>query len=670
MSAAAAALPARATRPRREVLVVFAALMLAVLLAALDGTIVATALPTITAELGGLDQLSWVVTGYLLASTISTPIYGKLGDLYGRKRVFQAAIVIFLLGSALCGQAQGMGELIAFRTLQGLGGGGLIVLAQAIIGDVVSPRDRGRYQGIFGAVFGISSVAGPLIGGFLVDNASWRWIFYVNLPIGIVALAVIAVALRVPEQRREARIDVLGTILLSLAAGCFVLATSLGGQTYGWGSWEIVGLGVVTVAATALLIPVEKRAAEPVLPMSLFSSRVFTVAGAIGFIVGFGLFGATTYLPLFLQIVTGASPTGSGLELLPLILGLLVTSIGSGQLIARWGHYRPFPIAGTALMVVGFWRLSTMEPSTSALERSLDMVILGLGIGLVMQVLVLAVQNDVDYRDLGVATSGATFFRSIGGCFGVAICGAIFSNRLGAELAGLANLPPALASGNVTRDQVAQLPTAAREAFVGAYADALTTVFLVCAPVAALAFLLAWLLPEKPLRRTVEATGVGEAFAAPKHEDPAAEIERALSTLARRDSRERILERLCERAGLELTARQCWVLGRVGEHGPTDAFAIADRHSVDAARVAARLSELRDLGYVEGPSEAIVLSDAGRDALERLVAARRERLAELLDGWSPESEAELAALLTRLARDIVVDHPDGAPRAEHATEAT
>jgi EmrB/QacA subfamily drug resistance transporter len=670
MSAAAAALPARATRPRREVLVVFAALMLAVLLAALDGTIVATALPTITAELGGLDQLSWVVTGYLLASTISTPIYGKLGDLYGRKRVFQAAIVIFLIGSALCGQAQGMGELIAFRTLQGLGGGGLIVLAQAIIGDVVSPRDRGRYQGIFGAVFGISSVAGPLIGGFLVDNASWRWIFYVNLPIGIVALAVIAVALRVPEQRREARIDVLGTILLSLAAGCFVLATSLGGQTYGWGSWEIVGLGVVTVAATALLIPVEKRAAEPVLPMSLFSSRVFTVAGAIGFIVGFGLFGATTYLPLFLQIVTGASPTGSGLELLPLILGLLVTSIGSGQLIARWGHYRPFPIAGTALMVVGFWRLSTMEPSTSALERSLDMVILGLGIGLVMQVLVLAVQNDVDYRDLGVATSGATFFRSIGGCFGVAICGAIFSNRLGAELAGLANLPPALASGNVTRDQVAQLPTAAREAFVGAYADALTTVFLVCAPVAALAFLLAWLLPEKPLRRTVEATGVGEAFAAPKHEDPAAEIERALSTLARRDSRERILERLCERAGLELTARQCWVLGRVGEHGPTDAFAIADRHSVDAARVAARLSELRDLGYVEGPSEAIVLSDAGRDALERLVAARRERLAELLDGWSPESEAELAALLTRLARDIVVDHPDGAPRAEHATEAT
>jgi EmrB/QacA subfamily drug resistance transporter len=665
MSAAAAALPAPATRPRREVMLVFGALMLAVLLAALDATIVATALPTITAELGGLNQLSWVVTGYLLASTISTPLYGKLGDLYGRKRVFQAAIVIFLIGSALCGQAQGMGELIAFRTVQGLGGGGLIVLAQAIIGDVVSPRDRGRYQGVFGAVFGLSSVAGPLIGGFLVDNASWRWIFYVNLPIGILALAVIAVALRVPDTRREARIDLPGTILLSLAAGCFVLATSLGGQTYDSGSWQIVGLGVITVVATALLIPVERRAAEPVLPLGLFSSRVFTIAGAMGFIVGFALFGATTYLPIFLQIVNGASPTRSGLELLPLMLGLLITSIGSGQVIARWGHYRPFPIAGTAIMAVGFWRLSTMGPSTSALERSLDMLVLGLGLGLVMQVLVLAVQNDVDYQDLGVATSGTTFFRSIGGCFGVAICGAIFSHRLGDELSGIAGLPRALASGSVTADQVAQLPAGVREAFVAAYADALTAIFLVCAPIAALAFVLAWLLPEKPLRRTIEATGVGEAFAAPKHDDPLAEIERALSTLARRDSRERILDRLCALAGVELTARQCWVLARVAEAEPTNAFAIGASQSVDPARVAARIGELRELGYVEGPAEAVTLTAIGRDTVERLVEARRRRLAELLDGWSPEGEAELAELLTRLARDVVADHPDGAPRPAH-----
>jgi EmrB/QacA subfamily drug resistance transporter len=669
MSAPAAALPAPATLARRELTLVFAALMLAVLLAALDGTIVATALPTITAELGGLNQLSWVVTGYLLASTISTPLYGKLGDLYGRKRLFQGAIVVFLAGSALCGLSENMAELIAFRTLQGFGGGGLIVLAQAIIGDVVAPRDRGRYQGVFGAVFGLSSVAGPLIGGFLVDNASWRWIFYVNVPIGLIALAVIAIALDLPTQRRHVRIDVAGTMLLSLAAGAFVLATSLGGHTYPWDSWQIIGLGIVSVAATAALIGVERRADEPVLPLRLFSSRVFTVASAIGFIVGLALFGATTFLPVFLQVVNGASPTSSGLQLLPLILGLVTTSIGSGQIIARWGRYKPFPIAGTAILTGGFVLLSTMGPTTSTFTRSLYMVVVGLGLGLVMQVLVLAVQNDADYRDLGVATATATFFRSIGACFGVAACGAIFSNRLSHELSSIAGLPPGAASEGVTSDSVARLPSGLRTTFVNAYADALSTVFLVCAPIAALAFVLAWLLPEKPLRQTIQATGVGEAFAAPKHHESLPEIERALSTLSRRDSRERILEQLCERAGVELTARQCWVLARVGESEPTDAFGLARAHGVDPARVAARLGELRDLGHVEGPSEAIVLSDAGRDALERLVAARRERLAELLDGWSPESEAELAALLSRMARDVVADHPDGAPRGRERAGA-
>jgi EmrB/QacA subfamily drug resistance transporter len=669
MSATAAALPAPATLPRRELTVVFAALMLAVLLASLDGTIVATALPTITADLGGLNQLSWVVTGYLLASTISTPLYGKLGDLYGRKRLFQGSILVFLGGSALCGLSQSMAELIAFRTLQGFGGGGLIVLAQAIIGDVVAPRDRGRYQGVFGAVFGLSSVAGPLIGGFLVDNASWRWIFYVNLPIGLIALAVIAVALELPTQRRDVRIDVAGTMLLSLAAGAFVLATSLGGHTYPWDSWEIIGMGVLSVAATAALIAVERRAAEPVLPLRLFSSRVFATASAIGFIMGMALFGATTYLPLFLQVVNGSSPTSSGLQLLPLMLGLLTTSISSGQIIARWGHYKPFPIAGTATLTGGFALLSTMGPGTSMLERSLYMLVVGMGLGLVMQVLVLAVQNDADYRDLGVATAGATFFRSIGGCFGVAICGAIFTNRLAHELSAIPGLPSGAASGRVTSASVASLPTALKSAFVEGYADALSTVFLACVPVAALAFVLAWVLPEKPLRRTIQAAGVGEAFAAPKQPESLAEMERALSTLSRRDSRERILEQLCARAGLELTARQCWALARVGENEPTEASAIANAHSVDPARVAARLGELEELGYIDGPPDALVLSDTGRDALERLVAARRERLAELLEGWSPESEAELAALLSRMAREVVADHPDGPPRGREPSAA-
>jgi EmrB/QacA subfamily drug resistance transporter len=669
MSATAAALPAPATLPRRKLAPVFAALMLAVLLAALDSTIVATALPTITAELGGLNQLSWVVTGYLLASTISTPLYGKLGDLYGRKRLFQGAILVFLAGSALCGRSENMAELIAFRTLQGFGGGGLIVLAQAIIGDVVAPRDRGRYQGVFGAVFGLSSVAGPLIGGFLVDNASWRWIFYVNLPIGLVALAVIAIALDLPTERRPARIDVPGTILLGLGAGAFVLATSLGGHTYPWDSWQIVGLGVLAVVATALFIAVERRAPEPVVPLRLFSSRVFTVSSAIGFIVGVALFGATTFLPVFLQVVNGASPTSSGLQLLPLVLGLVTTSIGSGQIIARWGRYKPFPIAGTAILTGGFLLLSSMGPTTSTLTRSLYMLVVGLGLGLVMQVLVLAVQNDADYRDLGVATATATFFRSIGGCFGVAVCGAIFSNRLSHELSSIAGLPAGARSGAVTSDGVTRLPPGLRTTFVNAYGDAVSTVFLVCAPIAAVAFVLAWLLPEKPLRQTIQATGVGEAFAAPKHDDSLPEIERALSTLSRRDSRERILEQLSKRAGVELTARQCWVLARVGESEPTDAFGLAAEHGVDPVRVAARLQELRELGYVQGPTDAIVLTDVGRNALERLVAARRERLAELLDGWSPESEAELAALLSRMARDVVADHPDGAPRGREPSGA-
>jgi len=427
------------TYDQSRIWIIFSGLILGMLIASLDQTVVATALPTIVSELGGLNQLSWVVTGYLLASTASTPLWGKLGDMYGRKRLFQATIVLFLAGSVLCGISQNIGELITFRAIQGLGGGGLIVLAQAIIADVVSPRERGRYQGVFGAVFGVTSVAGPLLGGFFVDNLTWRWVFYINLPIGAIALVVIAFALPSTGQRGHHRIDYLGTALLAAAATSLVLLTSLGGTVYPWGSAPIILLAVAAVVFIIGFILVEQRAAEPVLPLTLFRNRVFAFTSAIGFVVGFALFGVVTYLPLFLQVVNGASPTISGLRLTPLMLGVLLTSITSGLLITRWGRYKIFPIIGTALMVVGMLLLSRMNEQTSVVLSSVYMLVLGLGLGLVMQVLVIAVQNAVDYRNLGAATSGATFFRSIGGSFGTAVFGAIFSNLLVAHIIALAS---------------------------------------------------------------------------------------------------------------------------------------------------------------------------------------------------------------------------------------
>jgi EmrB/QacA subfamily drug resistance transporter len=489
----------------RALWTVFGALMLGMFLAALDQTIVSTALPTIVGDLGGLDHLSWVVTSYLLASTVSTPIYGKLGDMVGRKPVFLAAILIFLAGSMLAGLSQSMGELIGFRALQGIGAGGLMVGAQAIIGDIVPPRERGRYMGLIGSVFAVASVAGPLLGGFLVDNLSWRWVFYVNMPVGALAILIVTTRLHLHTPSIRHRIDIPGATLLSAGVAALTLLTTWGGNEYAWGSATIVGLGVAGVALLAVFGWWETRAAEPIVPLSLFRSSVFSVANAMGFAIGMAMFGAIIFLPLYLQIVYGASPTSSGLRTLPLMAGLLVAAIASGRAISRMGRYKVFPIAGTATLAVGMYLLSLLSVDTAPWLASLYMLVVGVGIGLVMQVLVLVVQNDARPQDIGVATSTATFFRSVGGSFGVAIFGTVFASRLAGQLAHLPHsVTKRLGSGvHLNPEQAKHLPPHVHADFLQAFAHALNGVFLVGLALSLVPFVLSWLLKEVPLRTTL-----------------------------------------------------------------------------------------------------------------------------------------------------------------------
>jgi EmrB/QacA subfamily drug resistance transporter len=637
MSATAA--PASAPADSRRVLVVASGLMLVMLLASLDQTIVSTALPTIVGDLGGLAHISWVVTAYLLAITAVTPLYGKLGDLYGRKVVLQGALVLFLIGSALCGLAQSMTELIVFRAIQGLGGGGLMVSAQAAIGDVVAPSQRGKYSGLFGAVFGVSSVAGPLIGGFLTSHVSWRAIFYVNLPLGALAFAVLAVTLPTISERRKHQIDYAGTLLLALGLSALILATTLGGNTFDWASPAIVGMGLVCVVSLVALAFVEQRAAEPILPPSLFRNRVFSL----------------TYLPLFQQVVRGLSPTASGLQLIPVMGGLLVSSIVSGQVITRTGRYKAWPIAGTAIAALGLWMLSSLDETTASGVAALHMLVLGLGLGMVMQVLVLAVQNSVSYEQLGVATSGATLFRSIGGSLGTAVLGAIFTGRLTAELQDRLPGHGGAAASGVNPAEIGKLPKPIHDAYISSFTDALHVVFLVAAIVVLVAFALSWLIEERPLRATVEtASGVGEALGGPVDTDSLREVTRGLTRLVGRERTLTFLQGATERAGIDLEPGAAWLLLHAGSpDGPADVREIRDRPHVDDARFDAALAALESRGYVVDGA----ITPAGGAMRDQLVAARTHCLRGLIEEWQPDEHPELDPLLRRLAVELAVPQP-------------
>jgi EmrB/QacA subfamily drug resistance transporter len=639
-----------------RVRLIFGALLLVLLLASLDQTIVSTALPTIVGELGGIEHLSWVVTSYLLAATVSGPVYGKLGDLYGRKIVLQTAIVIFLVGSMLCGLSQNMAELIAFRAVQGLGAGGLIVTTMAVVGDIFPPRDRGRYQGFFGAVFGVSTVLGPLLGGFFVDNLSWRWIFYINLPVGIAALAVIAVAFHPHTEHRKHTIDYAGAVLLAGGLSGIVLFTSLGGTTFAWGSPQMIGVLVVGIVLLVAFVFVERRAAEPILPLSLFRNQTFRTTSAIGFIVGLALFGAITFLPLYLQIVKGLSPTSSGLQLTPMMAGLLVTSIVSGNLISRFGRYRPFPIVGTAVMTVALGLLATLAVETPVWRVSLYMVVLGLGLGMVMQVLVLAVQNAVAYEQLGVATSGSTLFRQIGGSLGVALFGAIFANQLQSELAN--RLPPGIeVPSEVSPGIVERLPAGVHELYLQAFSAALTPVFVVAAICGAVAFALTWLLREVPLRKTTRSEGIGESFASPRDDSSFRELERSLSSLARRENRWETYEQFALRAGIELTPAELWLLSRIEEQQPVGIDDLRSEFRLEQSVVTNSLTILESRSLVQTDDGELRLTGAGREIRERARATRSSDLNELLSGWEPERQAEIQKMVDDLARSFASEIP-------------
>jgi EmrB/QacA subfamily drug resistance transporter len=667
--------PGPAPVSKGRVNAVFGAVLLGMLLAALDQTIVGTALPTIVGDLGGAGHLSWVVTSYLLAETIMTVVVGKLGDLFGRKLMFQLSVVVFGIGSFCAGFADSMVWLIVWRAVQGLGGGGLMVTSTALIADVVPLRERGKYQGVLGSVFGVVTVAGPMLGGFFVDHLSWRWAFYVNIPLVIVVLIVASAAMPSVRAAVKPVIDYAGILLIGLAATGLTLVTSWGGTQYAWGSPTIIGMAIGSVVLLGAFVFVELRAEEPMLPMRLFRNPVFTVGGIMSFVVGFAMLGALSYLPTYMQYVQGTSATTSGVRLLPMVLALLVASIAAGNAVSKTGRYKIFPLVGAAGMTIGLYLLSRLDTDTGFWEASAYMAVLGLGIGLGMQVLTIAVQNTVDYADLGVATSGVTFLRSIGSSFGAAIFGTVYANQLAPNLAAAVAehpLPPGV-DPRVTQIPSAlhALPDSVSAPVIQAYSDSLHVVFLAAAPVGLVAFALAFFLKEVPLRDTARAAApdLGDGFAMPEARTDDRELERAVATLFFRERR-KVAPTIVERADSDLDEGGIWCLLQVhlrerrGE--PSTLKAVGEYFSVPAPVLEPAFNRLELTGHLRYAGGNWALTALGHEEFGKVVRAWHDWLASRLGDWGTGNRAELDAAIGRVAARLLDQSVESRAYGRHA----